>query len=177
MPAPPPFPPCWSQGCRRRWPPWRLLAGDLASYSAQWLFWDLILDWRSLVSYFDQLFKSHFHFHLGTNVVIKGQLRFWWPLLICKLSLASNLCVMLVSKKFVGWLCPKFVLQSACVQKNWDACVPNLCGMLKFQICVGWLRPKWGNFSHQLAKLMVREPKESWTTNLEEVTFKTLLQS
>ena len=143
MPAPPPFPPCWSQGCRRRWPPWRLLAGDLASYSAQWLFWDLILDWRSLVSYFDQLFKSHFHFHLGTNVVIKGQLRFWWPFLIRKLSLASNLCVVLVSKKFVGWLCPKFVLQSACVQKKlgclcpkfvWDAEVPNLRWMVASQM-------------------------------------------
>ena len=32
--------------------------------------------------------------------------------------------------------------------------------------------PKWGHFSHQLAKLMVREPKESWTTNLEEVISK-----
>ena len=40
------------------------------------------------------------------------------------------------------------------------------CKLSVAPICVGCLSPKWGNFSHRLAKLMVREPKERWTGNL-----------
>ena len=45
----------------------------------------------------------------------------------------------------------------------------NLCGMLVSQM---------GEFFSPTCQIDgEREPKESWTTNLEEVTFKTLLQS
>ena len=32
-----------------------------------------------------------------------------------------------------------------------------ICKLSLASICVGCLSPKWGNFSHQLAKLVVRE--------------------